>query len=102
MPEKKHGRARDVVKLLRPEESDYFVVKPKHSGFFSTTLETLLRYLETQTLILTGMLEIFASFHSQRCLHARLQFVCALGLHSVEHKERKRFCTRAHEEIFES
>jgi nicotinamidase-related amidase len=50
-----HGRGRDIVKLLRPEENDYFVLKPKHSGFFSTTLETLLRYLETQTLILTGI-----------------------------------------------
>jgi nicotinamidase-related amidase len=50
-----HGRAGDVVNLLQPEESDYFVLKPKHSGFFSTTLETLLRYLETQTLILTGI-----------------------------------------------
>ncbi len=49
------GRGRDVVKLLRPEETDYFVLKPKHSGFFSTTLETLLRYLQTQTLILTGI-----------------------------------------------
>ena len=51
----RHGRAGDIVKLLRPEENDYFVLKPKHSGFFSTTLETLLRYLETQTLILTGI-----------------------------------------------
>jgi nicotinamidase-related amidase len=51
----RHGCGRDVVKLLRPEETDYFVLKPKHSGFFSTTLETLLRYLETQTLILTGI-----------------------------------------------
>src|SRR6266567_9395325 len=51
----RYGCAADVVKLLRPEESDYFVLKPKHSGFFSTTLETLLRYLETQTLILTGI-----------------------------------------------
>jgi nicotinamidase-related amidase len=51
----RHGRGRDIVKLLRPEENDYFVLKPKHSGFFSTTLETLLRYLETQTLILTGI-----------------------------------------------
>ena len=50
-----HGRGRDVVKLLQPEKIDYFVLKPKHSGFFSTTLETLLRYLETQTLILTGI-----------------------------------------------
>jgi nicotinamidase-related amidase len=45
----------DLVKLLRPEKSDYFVLKSKHSGFLSTTLETLLRYLETQTLILTGI-----------------------------------------------
>ena len=51
----RHGRGSAIVKLLRPEESDYFVLKPKHSGFFSTTLETLLRYLETQTLILTGI-----------------------------------------------
>ena len=50
-----HGRGRDIVQLLRPEEHDYFVLKPKHSGFFSTTLETLLRYLETQSLILTGV-----------------------------------------------
>jgi nicotinamidase-related amidase len=51
----RHGRGGEVVELLRPEETDYFVLKPKHSGFFSTTLETLLRYLEAQTLILTGI-----------------------------------------------
>jgi len=44
-----------VVNLLRPEENDYFVLKPKHSGFFSSALDTLLRYLQTQTLILTGI-----------------------------------------------
>src|SRR4030095_4707612 len=51
----RHGCGPDIVQLLRPDENDYFVLKPKHSGFFSTTLETLLRYLETQTLILTGI-----------------------------------------------
>jgi nicotinamidase-related amidase len=50
-----NGRGSELVKMLRPEENDYFVLKPKHSGFFSTTLETLLRYLETETLILTGI-----------------------------------------------
>jgi nicotinamidase-related amidase len=49
------GRGSDVVKMLRPEQTDYFVLKPKHSGFFSTTLETLLRYLATEVLILTGI-----------------------------------------------
>src|SRR4029453_5172887 len=50
-----HGRGPEIVQLLRPDENDYFVLKPKHSGFFSTPLATLLRYLETQTLILTGI-----------------------------------------------
>lgn len=50
-----NGRGSELVRSLRPEENDYFVLKPKHSGFFSTTLETLLRYLETQILILTGI-----------------------------------------------
>jgi nicotinamidase-related amidase len=48
-------RGREVAKMLRPQEEDYFVLKPKHSGFFSTTLETLLRYLGSNRLILTGI-----------------------------------------------
>lgn len=48
-------RGHDVVQILKPAKDDYFVLKPKHSGFFSTTLETLLRYLDAKTLILTGI-----------------------------------------------
>jgi nicotinamidase-related amidase len=48
-------RGEPVVRLLRPEPDDYFVLKPKHSGFFATTLETLLHYLGARTLILTGV-----------------------------------------------
>ena len=50
-----NSRGREIVALLQPEEEDYFVLKPKHSGFFSTTLDTLLRYLGSKTLILTGV-----------------------------------------------
>jgi nicotinamidase-related amidase len=48
-------RGRAVVAQLRPEEDDYFVLKPKHSAFFQTNLDILLRYLGVTTLILTGM-----------------------------------------------
>ena len=48
-------RGKPVAELLRPEEDDYFVLKPKHSGFFSTTLDILLDYLEAKTLVLTGL-----------------------------------------------
>ena len=49
------GRGRAIVEKLHPAEDDYFVLKPKHSGFFSTTLEVLLDYLEVETLVLTGV-----------------------------------------------
>src|SRR3954469_17016753 len=45
---------RPIAELLKPGEDDYFVLKPKHSAFYSTTLEILLGYLGAQTLILTG------------------------------------------------
>jgi len=48
-------RGEPIARLLRPAPDDYFVLKPKHSGFFSTTLEVLLRYLGADTLVLTGM-----------------------------------------------
>ena len=48
-------RGERLAQLLRPDNDDYFVLKPKHSGFFSTSLEILLRYLETKTLIITGI-----------------------------------------------
>lgn len=47
-------RGEPVVRLLEPQEADYFVLKPKHSAFFATTLEVLLRYLGVNTLVLGG------------------------------------------------
>jgi nicotinamidase-related amidase len=40
---------------LRPTRDDYFVLKPKHSGFYGTTLETLLRDLTIRRVIVTGI-----------------------------------------------
>ncbi|EDY19046.1 isochorismatase hydrolase [Chthoniobacter flavus Ellin428] len=43
-----------IAKLLPPADDDYFVLKPKHSGFFSTSLDVLLSHLGARKLILTG------------------------------------------------
>jgi len=50
------SRGRAVTNMLRPDRRDYFVLKPKHSAFYSTTLELLLEHLGARTLILTGLL----------------------------------------------
>jgi nicotinamidase-related amidase len=48
-------RGRPIAQLLAPDEQDYFVLKPKHSGFHSTSLDVLLAHLGASTLILTGI-----------------------------------------------
>jgi nicotinamidase-related amidase len=48
-------RGQPVVELLKPEDDDYFVLKPKHSGFYSTALDVLLKYLQVESVILTGV-----------------------------------------------
>ncbi len=52
----KSVRGSQIVEMLAPDEKeDYFVLKPKHSGFYSTTLELLLEHLNCKTLVLTGV-----------------------------------------------
>lgn len=48
-------RGEPIVRKLRPQPEDYFILKPKHSGFFETTLDTLLKYLGARTVVLTGV-----------------------------------------------
>ena len=57
----KDVRGRPIAERLRPEPTDYVVLKPKHSAFFSTTLDLLLRYLKTRTLVIGG-------FTADRCV----------------------------------
>jgi len=48
-------RGKRIARILHPEDDDYFVLKPKHSGFYATPLELLLRYLEVRRVIVTGI-----------------------------------------------
>ena len=48
-------RGKPFVELILPDEEDYFVLKPKHSGFYSTTLDLLLSHLQARNLILSGI-----------------------------------------------
>ncbi|TPX68704.1 hypothetical protein SpCBS45565_g02946 [Spizellomyces sp. 'palustris'] len=44
-----------VAEMLKPRSDDYFVLKPKHSAFYATALDSLLTYLRIKTLIIVGM-----------------------------------------------
>ncbi|WP_078555625.1 cysteine hydrolase family protein [Bacillus alkalicellulosilyticus] len=47
--------SRTITKILQPNSNDYFILKPKYSGFYCTPLEILLEKLKVNTLIITGV-----------------------------------------------
>ena len=48
-------RGREIALGLAPTDTDYFVLKPKHSAFFATALEVLLRELGAEVIVLAGL-----------------------------------------------
>jgi nicotinamidase-related amidase len=49
------ARGREVARRLRPHRDDYFILKPRHSAFFATSLVPLLEDLKVKRLILSGI-----------------------------------------------
>lgn len=49
------GEGRDAIERVRPRDDDYFVAKPRFSGFYATNLPVLLPELGVDRLILTGV-----------------------------------------------
>lgn len=48
-------RGSSIVETLRPESTDYYVLKPKHSAFLCTVLPAILGDLKIDHLVLTGI-----------------------------------------------
>jgi nicotinamidase-related amidase len=48
------SKGRPLVQHIAPEVDDYFIFKPKHSGFYATPLAELLQASGTKRLIITG------------------------------------------------
>jgi nicotinamidase-related amidase len=64
-------KGREIAQLLFPDDDDYFILKPKHSAFFSTNLETLLSYFGARTLILAGIAGNICVLHTAMDAHIR-------------------------------
>ena len=49
------GPGRALVEALRPDDTDYYVLKPRHSVFFETPLRMLLAQLRVSRVVLCGV-----------------------------------------------
>lgn len=66
---RKGSRGRNVARALKPQPDDYFILKPKHSAFFATSLVPLLEHLGTRKLILAGLATNLCIFFSAHDAH---------------------------------
>ncbi|MBY0229295.1 MAG: cysteine hydrolase [Gemmataceae bacterium] len=64
-------KGRPLVELLRPGEEDYFVLKPMHSAFYGTVLDTLLRDLGTRAVVVCGFAGDLCVFFSANDAYMR-------------------------------
>lgn len=48
-------RSKDVIQAIKPDKHDYFLMKPMHSAFFQTPLQSLLSELQRTHLIIAGV-----------------------------------------------
>jgi nicotinamidase-related amidase len=92
----KGTKGAEVIDELKPKRGDYIVNKESYSGFYNTNLETILRSLNVDTLVLTGI-------HTHVCILATgldafyrgfnviFPEDCIITGHSENHRTRLRF-----------
>jgi nicotinamidase-related amidase len=89
-----------IIRLLEPDpSSDYYVLKPRHSGFFRTGLEVLLERLESRILIITGFAtDICVLFTANDAYMRGFQVIvpsdCAAAESEVDHEHSLRHMQR--------
>ncbi|AXR07642.1 cysteine hydrolase family protein [Salinimonas sediminis] len=84
-------RGEEVTRILHPDDDDYFVIKARHSGFFGTTLETLLQHLGAETLILAGLTgDICVQFTAQDAYMREFDLIVPPDLFVCADDETKR------------
>ena len=90
---------RPIAKLLKPEKDDYFVLKPKHSAFYATTLDVLLRYLGTKRLVMGGfsgdVCVLFTAGDAyMRDLHVHVPSDCVASVNAEENRRALAYMRR--------
>jgi len=83
---------RVFVEQLRPDDEDYFVLKPMHSAFYQTPLDLLLRELGASSVILSGLATnscILCTAHdaNMRNLNIIVPRDCCTARTAREHKQ---------------
>jgi nicotinamidase-related amidase len=98
---RKAARGRDIARRLKPTSKDYFILKPRNSGFYATSLTPLLEDLQIKRLILAGIATNLCVLFTAHDAHMRdykmivLSDCCAAETdfdHNIALAQLERFC----------
>jgi nicotinamidase-related amidase len=90
-----------LAKALKPDSDDYFVLKPKHSAFFSTSLDVLLEQIGARHLIITGIAADICILFSVHDAYIRnFEVTVPADCVAAETPARKRTAIRLMKKIF--
>lgn len=83
-------RGRPLVERLLPDPDDYFVLKPRNSGFFQTPLKLLLDELDVGRLVLCGLTADNCVFQtaSDGYLHDLEVFIVRDAVASIDERDK--------------
>jgi nicotinamidase-related amidase len=95
------ARGRELCRRLKPSKKDYFILKPRHSAFFATSLVPLLEDLHVRRVILSGIATNICVLFTAHDAHMRGYKIVALSDccaaesnfdHDVALTQLERFC----------
>lgn len=95
----KSSKGSEIARLLAPDERDYAILKPKHSGFYSTTLDLLLKHFNTKKIVLAGLsTDICVLFTASDAYLRDFQIVvprdCTAAVDPLEHEHALKYIER--------
>lgn len=90
--EREGSPGREMVRQVLPTPDDYLVLKPKHSAFYATPLDTLLQYIGVDSLIIAGIstnscVLLTASDAYVRDYHIHIPSDCVAGQNYEQHRK---------------
>lgn len=92
-----------VIDELNPDEDDYVIKKWRYSAFFSTPLDMLLRQLQVDTIVLTGVLTDVCIQHTAADAYFRgYKTVVPRSCTATVTEERKEYALNFIEQMYDA
>ncbi|MBT2599874.1 MULTISPECIES: isochorismatase family cysteine hydrolase [Oceanobacillus] len=96
-------KSREIIEQVKPDDNDYFLIKPQHSAFFQTPLHSLLIELERNHIILAGIAgDICILFSAKDAYMYKIKMSIPKNCMASEQKENNNYALYLMESVMDA